>query len=79
MLNVVKHTQNAVRMNLKSSTESTEAIFVKTLKNLTLLGFSLKFQRLTPINFLYIGINRGQGLKFGKNLKNRQNTDKNIA
>ena len=69
---MVRRTKLVDQTILNNFTESTEAILVEILKNLTHLRFSPKSQRLTPINFLYIGINRGQGLNLGENLEIRQ-------
>ena len=63
---MVKRSKVLDQTILNNFTESTEAILVEILKNLTHLRFSPKSQRLTPINFLYIGINRGQGLNLGE-------------
>ena len=69
---MVKRTQIAVHKILKSYRKSTEAILEEILTKWTIHPI----QRLTPINFLYIGNNRGQGLILDENLENRENTIK---
>ena len=63
---MVRRTKLVDETILNKFTESTEAILIKKFTNFTHLRFSPKSQTLTPINFLYIGINRGQGLNLGE-------------
>ena len=76
---MVRRIQLVVQTILNDFTESTEAILEQLFTNLTHLRFSPKFQRLTPINFLSIGLNRGQGLILGEIQKIRQNWVKKVV
>ena len=49
---------------LRAKAELTKLVMWQILNKTMILGISPKIW-LTPINFLYIGINRGQGTDFG--------------